>query len=360
NDVPRPEQQNRPVYTTNWAYTELKADSVAGDVPVLARTVAIIAEEGSGGAGVASTHPARVILSLRSLSRGADFVPYFNFGDPSAPGVQGAQCQVGVTPNVEAIGVQALNSDVQTGVYVAGTQTAAVFELVQSWSIAAAYASQYYGQFRMFVRCSPYTWPGAPANPATVMLWGVVLLADNIVTSTKWTPLDSQRGYYQLYDLGVITIPPYAPVLGIDMPHSDMKIILEQYCSAIGLVIHYYDLILIPIDEKVVEAVGVFDSDGLDYSTMSDLSSRLVFDSTQTLRTGAMRTLLTDEVGAVTGYMQPITVGPQWFQASSDQRIWMVAENWSYGGQYWRSYHPTALKLLLKKVSLFRSLRGSR
>lgn len=347
-----PVQQNRPVYTTNWASTEFKDTSVPGDVPALAYGVLPL----PGEMEIYTTNdlmPSRVILALRSLSRGADFVPYFNFGDVSAPGLLGAQTPVGVTPSIAGgIGAQVVNDTRQQGAHVLATNTAVVtWESVQSWQLASVQAVQYYGQFRLYLRAR------AMALAGTVKVRALFYTSvEMIATTEEYTFLDTNRD--KLIDLGIVSIPPYAPVHSTDLLYLGLHIFVQQQASNLADTVQYYDMFLCPIDEKVIEVVTVPAGTG----TMHWLDkARLWIDSTTVLRTGAVRAMVGIHAAGAdylsVGWL-PISVGPWWFQANADQRVWILAER--YSGTYWYSVPQTHLAVLLRRIARYRSLRGAR
>jgi len=348
-----PAQQNRPVYTTTWAFTEFEDTSVPGDVPALARILQVQAGEDQLAGTDEGLMPSRVLLALRSKSRGADFVPYFNFGDPSVAGAAGAQAQAGVTPAVEAQGTEVGDTDRQQAVRVVG-QNGAInsWEDVQSWAIAAAYAPQYYGMYRVFFRGA------CIAHAGTVLRTRVQFaMASGIVATTE--EIDWVHDIFddKLYDLGIMTLPPYAPAHITDLPRTALTITVQQYTDNVADSMSYYDLIILPVDEKVVEAITTPPGS----STLSwQVTSRLLFDSTTTLREGSLRTLTLDSGGAVTGYWMPIAAGPAWFQVNADQRLWMLGEWYNSASSVWASAHEMHLRILLKRIARYQSLRGSR
>ena len=348
-----PVQQNRPVYTTNWAYTEFEAANVPGDVPALARILNVVAGEGQTTGTTVGMMPARVLLALRSKDRGADFVPFFNFGDPSVPGVVGAQAQIGVTPAVGAQGTQSTASQRQQGVQVTGQNTIIdTWQPVQSWAIAQAYAPQYYGTYRVFFRGK------CIAHAGTTLKTRVHFsMASGIFATTKEIDWIHDTWNNKLYDLGSMILPPYAPAHATDLPRTALTITVQQYTSNIADSMFYYDLIILPVDEKVVEAIT--SPPGMSALTFT-VTSRLLFDSTTTLKTGTLRTLALDDNGAVTGYWRPISAGPAWFQVNANQRLWMLSEWYYAASSVWWSSHETHLKILLKRIARYQSLRGSR
>ncbi|HUW12258.1 MAG TPA: LamG-like jellyroll fold domain-containing protein [Anaerolineae bacterium] len=348
-----PTQQNRPVYTTTWAFTEFESASVPGDVPALARILGVQAGEDQLAGTDEGLMPSRVLLALRSKDRGADFVPYFNFGDPSVAGAAGAQAQVGVTPAVEAQGTEVGDTDRQQAVRVVGSNTiAGTWQPVQSWAIAAAYAPQYYGSYRVFFRGACIAHAGAILRTRVQFA-----MASGIVATTKEIDWIHDTRDDKLYDLGLMTLPPYAPAHATDLPRTALTITVQQYTDNAGDSMSYYDLAILPVDEKVVEATTTPPG----ASTLSwQITSRLLFDSTTTLREGSLRTLTLDSGGAVTGYWMPISAGSAWFQVNADQRLWMLGEWYDSANAVWMSAHEMHLRILLKRIARYRSLRGSR
>ena len=295
----------------------------------------------------------RFILALRSLDRGADFVPYFNFGDDSVPGALGAQAPVGVSAGIGGgIGAQVVDDLRQQGVHVLATNTILdTWQTLQTWQLSATQAPQYYGQFRMYLRVKANALAGTVK--VRVLLYTSV---EMIATSEEYTFPDTNQD--KLIDLGTISIPPYAPIHGTDTLYLGLNFYVQQQASNLADTAKYYDMALLPIDEKVVEVITSPAGTG----TMHWVDkSRLWIDSTTTLRTGAVRALVgihaagTDYLSV--GWM-PISSGPVWFQANADQRLWMLAER--YSGVYWYSMQQMHMAVLLKRIARYRSLRGSR
>ena len=347
-----PTQQNRPVYTTTWGYTEFEDTSVPGDVPALAHIVIPLAGEPETPSTVSDMEPSRVILASRSLSRGADFVPYFNFGDPSAPGVLGAQAPIGVSAGTMAVGAQVTDTTRQQGVHVLGTNTVPdTWENVQGWSIDSAYAIQYYGQYRVYLRARAMAVAGTVE--VRLQLYSSV---EMLTTTDAYTILDTNQN--KLIDLGTVSIPAQASIRSTESLYLGAYFYVQQRTSNVADTVQYYDMFLCPVDEKVVEVVTAPAGTG----TMHWLDkSRLLIDSTTTLRTGGIRALV-GVYAASTFYISlgwmSVTGGPAWFQANADQRLWMMTER--YSGAYWYSTNQTHMAVLLKRIARYQSLRGSR
>ena len=359
--VASPIQQNRPVYTTTWAFTEIGGtdaqdptrptlvNSVPGDVPALAKIQCIIAGEENDTASAGMTGHAidRLTFGMRSLSRGPDFCAYLNAGDPSVIGAVGAQEPIGVEPWAGyATGVPTVDDTRDQGLHVLCNGAGGVWQASQNWYILPEYAWQYYGRFRLFARAQCTALVGVSEIRARI-----IMTTEDYLTR-EYTFIDTNLE--KLVDLGLITFPGIEPITSADTPSYSLTLRIETSFTDAGTDrIKLYGVILLPADEKVVETTLVTGR----YGAMNVLSTRILMDSTSTLRT-TIRSLTTKADGSIMGYMLPISAGAVTFQANADQRIWMVGER--YAGGYWSNPHEFHAKMLLHRVAQYRSTRGNR
>ena len=177
-----------------------------------------------------------------------------------------------------------------------------------------------------------------------------------LTTTDAYTILDTNQN--KLIDLGTVSIPAQASIRSTESLYLGAYFYVQQRTSNVADTVQYYDMFLCPVDEKVVEVVTAPAGTG----TMHWLDkSRLLIDSTTTLRTGGIRALV-GVYAASTFYISlgwmSVTGGPAWFQANADQRLWMMTER--YSGAYWYSTNQTHMAVLLKRIARYQSLRGSR
>jgi len=229
-----PVQQNRDIYTVTWAHTEVPANTVGGDMDALARIQFRNESDNDFGTTAPELWEDVVVMGLRSVARGADFMAYFNASEFQQPAFISAR------PGLAGGFV----ADVQTpsGRKWQGTPPVlgAGSPSLAGWTIAETHATQFYGIYHAYARVFQYS-VGA-VN--TIALCCAVGLGEADLFHTPFTFV-AHINDWTIVDLGQVPIP------GLQAPPSDptrVNITIDGYGDGIET-LDIYDLILIPVDE---------------------------------------------------------------------------------------------------------------
>jgi len=221
-----PLQQNRDIYTVTWPAMNLP--EVGGDIQALFRT-GIRVESGQ------AQH--RWVAGLRRASRGVDFRSFINASNKQNP--------MGITATAVAPWGFVNSIYAPTGQLSRGVPTV-VGNSPLTILFSQAYASQYKGTFRLFLRANQLVPPNG-----TVSFDVVQILGSGTATTTTWeskrVTLTTNGAYYEVLDMGRIQIP------GAD--------IVEPYTLRLGVRAYgdgivgaeVVDMILIPVDEWAID-----------------------------------------------------------------------------------------------------------
>jgi hypothetical protein len=312
----RPTQQNRDIYSAVWPYARVGSDQVGGDLPALLR---LRYTERNADLNVLASRIAasRLIVALRSESRGADFTPFLNCSDE--------QNVFGITLTAKTNTVVGNDLTTPTGrrytYSPVGAEAMATRLIIGIFGGATALADQYVGQFRLFLRARQES--GA-AGDIEIRI-GLDLIGtgntDNIIFYTPTLAL-TNTGQPELLDFGQITLPgvPLAPADSGDFPSFFLRIQASATSATPSL--RFYDLILMPVDEWSGEFLAPAETGAysLDDETSLDIDSVLNPHV-------PIRTFIRSDIGLATDLIAPwrtIDNGPAILQANVNQRLWFL------------------------------------
>ena len=226
-----PVQQERNVYSVLWPYVEIQEDKVGGDVPPLIRQYIRNQSDKAG----AVRYSDRVLIGLRSLSRGENFTAYLNCSPE--------QNVTGITADDAGFGnVFVADMTTPTGWCLQCTAPVIGGEDVVTFIISASLANEYIGAYHVFLRGHQTT-----AGTIEAELQGYVGLTDNVVLSDRVA--FATLSDWEVLDLGPLTIPFY----GSPLPSEMNDIYLTIYLYGDGANCDLYDLILLPVDEWAID-----------------------------------------------------------------------------------------------------------
>jgi len=351
-----PVQQNRPVYTTGWAHTEIQGTdpaltSVPGDVPALARYYGLWPTSGSVCVSTKFSMD-RAIFGLRTASRGADFVAYLNVGNQHGDvgTTLSGQTPTGVESIVDA-GTITTDSSRGNGLHLSCFDGGATGNWIsfQTWRIYACVAPQWYGQYRVFARARCTALNGT----SKIRLIRASRGATDYFPEYTFTSTADRV----LIDFGLVHLPGYAPIHMSEPLYDYMYLRLQCSFTSAADYIRLYDICLIPVDEKVVEAnVGSLS----DVGPWSGTSEVLDIDSVRILRTSIRAVIRDAASGGVMASWQSICSGSAWFQANADQRVWMLSAYYDSANTVWVSNHEHLTRMRLYRAARYQSIRGGR
>jgi len=392
-----PTQQNRSVYSCIQPVVDVDSAQVAGTLQAIAHHALRIRSDKDGPGGSApNLYANRVIVGLRSTSRGEDFTSYLNCADEQNP--ISIQCSLGSNTTF----VDYLDAAPGRAAFYqpSGLQSMAMrvrFELANTLS------EQYHGSYRAFLRCKQLY--GATGDVRVRLYIGTPWGSDDYWSQIKSIP--NTFTYNKLIDFGEIKLPlsqlvadertsstkievhaecttsgsasatatlgawmssrliaPYdtAPQGGVnptDMDHwlsqqlwYDGSTLLTDFPS-----LYFLDLILIPSDEWL----GDFVDNALSLSTALSNGRTFEIDSIYYPKTelrGLVRASATDTINAI--YI-PLAPGPATLQPNANQRLWFLFDksNELYSPDWDSSQHICASVQSFSN-SRYLGMRGSR
>ena len=308
-----PEQQTRDIYTTTWPVVDLESDIVAGDIPALSRVIVRNQSDMDLGVNPPELYANRIVMGLRSVSRGADFNAYLNAADEQYP--------AGVTFLTYSPGGSTTTIEeaprAPAGKYTQVLNAPASWELYMQWPILSTHSYQYFGKFKVFAR-------GWQINGAT----GDILIRLRIgmgTTGGVWEISDAKPFLtttdFEVLDLGNIILPTSSMLSTSD--RMSLNIRLQAYGNA-ATDFFIYDLILVPVDEWAGDFVETSKSAGVAVGSRGDAGHYLDVDSI-TFPKEMIKSLVRDSGAQVRGAYQPIVASKAILQANAAQRLWFFA-----------------------------------
>jgi hypothetical protein len=326
------QQQNREVYSITWSHIQVDEGQVPGDVPAFCR-IKLYNESSGAGYGVNPILFAnRVILGLRSDSRGENFRAYLNFAEEQNPN------GISITVDPDFSEFQA-DSTAPTGRSVfyepdstgeVGMETRAIVEF-QGRNITQEYA----GRYHAWVRCKVVD-TVASGTSMTVRLAKSMPGGDPVVISEERTI--SQLNVQRALDMGEVVLPVSGLPISIlaDSWFGDKLYVQAQGSGVVGdwdasdgLVL--YDLILIPIDEWAGEFLDPSDfNDFLSTLGQSEWGNQRFLDadsisSPKSYITGTIQNQPGVVAYGTTRWIER-TNGELIAKANADQRLFLFAE----------------------------------
>jgi len=339
-----PVQQNRHPYTICWPYAEIRQDKVGGDVANLAR---IKLHNQSSGADFASS--SRVVLGLRSLSRGENFTAYLNASDEQNPsGITFA----GLT----------VNNDLQapTGRSVTYTPGAIVADWtgIIYWALDSTIDQDFFGTFHAFLRVKPLVAGGLYARALGTMLTTSNASDATISSREAYTTgaLAATSTWKREMDLGRITLPPGRLVNTDDA--AGFRIYVQFKTDSAATSVTIYDLILIPVDEMSVDSYALSDPGLGDLQLMSYLHL-LDIDGVSHPKFGkrANRRLVASD--RINGTYILVGADDIIVQSRANQRLWSLSKMYVTTGDGFQPQHEIAHSVQMWNVQRYWNLRGN-
>lgn len=318
SDPVTPIHSNRFIYTANLPYIELGPDAVGGDLPAAAQ---IRWHNRSDDPDTTlNLEMDRVVCGLKTANRGPSFNAYLNISDKQVPfGITIAKNSVATWgDSTRAPTNRALSISFSSGGDLNAWSDLAVF------SLSNTIARDYYGTYRAFVRCYKY---GTGSNNWQLRLRTSFGSGGSQAVTKAIFP--STGNDWEVLDFGQISVPTsQVSFLGGNLGDK-LEIAVQGYCTATGIGIALYDLILIPTDEWAVDARSPEPSTAnaakIKGNSILDIDS---LTNPKVLITATNRT----SAELITSRYQAITNGPAMLQAGKQQRLWFLVMSYE---NYW-------------------------
>ncbi len=352
-------QQNRPVYSILWPYVDIASTEVGGDIPAIVEIQiepkSKITNDDVTGLGP-DLYSNKVLLGLRSLSRGEDFSPFINLQDEQNPN------GISITLGVSATNV--VDPTTATGRHTLFNPAGVVAmqeEIRVQFTRDAAL--QYYGTYRMLIR-------GRQLNGVADSLYVQIEHKVNTYSTLKWSPkrqFATNAEDWQVLDFGQWQLPGFTDVNdGEGVTGLELVINCESTVGGPGDLV-FYELILWPIDEWAVEALDV-SLDGVQGWVGGDRDNEGVWRylSVDSLRfpRRVLRSSSRVSDADVRSVWRPITNGPAILQANADQRLWALSlrndDTGSLDEDEYISEPYVGATVLINQAKRYLSMRGAR
>jgi hypothetical protein len=354
-----PTQQNRDVYSIVWPYVDIDELQVGGGVTLLARNRVHNASDHFNTGTAPKLWANRIIMGLRSLSRGSDFTAYLNFTDTQNP--------TGIATSItDAAAVTSLVNDVTTptgrrilfnpaGVLAMGSRCVI--------ALTGNIPDDYRGKYHVFIR--GYQTAGATgdikiriryvigADAIGITLVGVEQISDTLSFQNPGTD-------WELLDFGQVTIPLSEAVLSVNNFRFEIEM---ESTSGAPPDAYLYDLIVMPIDEWSGDYVdptpGYANSTSVGRVGAATSTTRSL-DADALIFPKKRRALVRrDDQDDVVSIYQAIAVTGPILQANRDQRLWFLSTR-ADSGPVWTTEPEIGSSVQIEATKRYYSMRGSR
>jgi hypothetical protein len=337
-----PTQQNRDVYTITWPFVELASTAVLGDVVALARHL-LTNQSDHDGTNPPTSWSNRILVGLRSVSRGSNFTAYINFADEQNP--------TGITVAILATGSFQTDMDAPSGRLVRVTAPGALPFI--DVSLDSTIADEYEGTYHVFVRGTQVT--GA-AGDVLFRLRGYINVASSKYFYEKQNVAFTTMNNFQILDFGRMTIPGRLTGKIVDQ-------IVLQFTVAGAVTFDFYDLILLPVDEWAIDTVDLANVTGTRIGRRGVLAERSYLDIDPITYSKKWSSLVRREADdLVLESWLRIAVTPPVWQANAQQRAWFLSTRYPSSASLaeQRSEYHVSHTVQAQKVQRYLSMRGER
>jgi hypothetical protein len=341
-----PVHSNRYIYTPNLPYVEIAESEIGGDLPALAQVLWRNQGDNPTGSPDMVTH--RLLVGLRTVTRGPQFDAYINLSDKQVPfGVTVIGLSDGGAFEDSVVAPTARRYSVS---YSSGGELNGWQELIRI-SLSTTIARDYYGDFRAFLR--GIVTPGDADDWRFRLALGVG--SGGMVTYTKEVYGKPAQVDFRLFDMGSLHIP--SATLAANHVSDELSITVEGYATATNVAAKLYDLILLPVDEWAGDFVhsnrtdstlpsGVVGNNVLDIDSITN--SRTPLNAYNRLGSGLIKAIY-----------QPIANGEAILQVGQRQRLWFVAAQYAFASNSWGAMPTVTGTVRVNKVQQYLALRGS-
>ena len=337
-----PIHDNRYIYTVAIPYIEISEGVIGGDLPAAARIQ--WKNRADNAASTVAMEADRVIVGLRSVDRGPNFVAFLNVSDEFPPfgvtvtaGVESAWSSVRQSPSGRALTVS-----------YASAPNLNVWNNLVTFTLATTVGRDYYGTYRAFVRGYK---PGATANQWQVRVR--VAFGSGGGNADSKIVFPTPVADWEVWDIGPVSIPTTLVSQQGGNLGDVLTISIQGKCNALSAALTLYDLILIPVDEWVADArppkVAVTMLSQIKSTNLID------YDSISNPKT-TLSILNRNEANLIVSRYQALNNGPAILQVGQQQRLWFL--EMATTGTYWYGYPALAGTVQVFKQQRYQSLRG--
>lgn len=337
-------QATRDIYTSVWSGLSIAANDVRGDLAALLEAWLINASDadGAAGGGTPDSWSNRIILGLRSASRGAYFQPFLNISDVQQP--------VGVSIAGTAATVAAADTTTATGRRYTHTGTGTSTWADQIiFTLSPTVASSFSGRFRIFLRA--YQTNGIVGD---VRFRAKIVHGSGGLSYIGDYALAPAIATWQLIDLGSFILPPSSQLKATDLGNQ-MQIVLQIWSSA-ARTVYLFDIALVPTDEWSADLVDGVLAAGSEVGAGQQMDVDSISNPKSILR--ALVRAAGSDTGYISSIYQPIASGPAILQSNAEQRLFVLCAKYQSG--VWYSLPSTAHFAKLEAAFRYFSLRGNR
>lgn len=337
-----PIHNNRYIYTVAIPYIEVGESIVGGDLPAAARIQ--WKNRADNAASTVAMEADRVVVGLRTVERGPNFLAYLNVSDEFPPfgvtvtaGVESAWSNVRQAPSGRALTVS-----------YASAPNLNVWNNLVTFSLASTIGRDYYGSYRAFIRGYK---PGATANQWQVRVQ--VTFGSGGGSADSKIVFPTPVADWEVWDIGQVSIPTTLVGQQGSNIGDVLTLSIQGKCTTLSAALTLYDLILIPVDEWAADArppkVAVSMLSQIKATNLIDYDS---ISNPKTLLTILNRT----EANLIVSRYQAVNNGPAILQVGQQQRLWFF--EMATTGTYWYAYPALAGTVQVFKQQRYQGLRG--
>jgi hypothetical protein len=340
-----PTQQNRDIYHISWNYTEIQETDISGDIPALMQFKMYDRADTDGSGGSApDAYADRVVVGLRSTSRGENFRSILNcINNLSNP------TGVTVTTGANTVFSTAAAEYPSAGVAVYTPPGAQALADRVIFTLSASLMQEYYGTFRILGRFRG-------ASDKTVRLRATVGSGGISVFSDELALPATSASQFAVFDLGVINIP--SGKLNSTEEGDQTEIALQASSASGANNVVFLDIALIPVDEWA----GDFSFTEENSAALLQRVRYLNVDSVTYPKAGIRSILFNESNDRAVSFYLTVANDDAILQANTKQRLWFFAMRAVYAAgvfDYYESNPISAYVIQMFRNQRYWSMRGA-
>lgn len=340
-----PVQQNRDIYSIIWPYVEIQNTEIYGDISSIARIRTIIQSDKDGGTLPNLTWFNRVIIGLRKLSRGTNYVPYINLADEQNP--------AGITVSAVNSGAFGTSVIAPTGRRIVSTNPGAVLTIVSSIDIISPLVNEYHGAFRIFLRARQTS--GGAGDIGFAIKIGYTGVSTSRFFFESDTVYLKTTTLEELLDFGKVEI---STVKGQDNAYR-IRIFIYVIGNGVSDAA-LYDLILFPVDEWAIDCRDeIKDSESnVESRGVIALHTYIDIDGITNPSNNKQCLLKFRDTDEFSMEYNPITNNYPILQVYSNQRYWFLVSQYNSTNDVWKAIFNSNSTISVIDSQRYIAMRG--
>jgi len=353
-----PIQANYHPYAVISPFVDIPSTEISGDVPALLKMrINNISDDHDADPGTPNMEFNRIMMGLRSLTRGNDFSAYIPimYGDTGVKGVAIATVAGGHLGSTSLL-VGGSTSIIYDPVGIEGPWVSYIV-----MSISDSVSQQYCGKYATFIRVRQVGGTVGDISVRVTIYMSTMAAYPLLFQSEKVYPAVLAEN--EMLYLGVLEIPADTP--GYEIGNMAINIMCENTAASPGD-LYLYDLILMPVDECsiVIEGNDVWEN-AIGYSSAGAWNNIQFVDSISDPKKKVLAevrkySVMTGLETSIADFSVPIYNNALSVKPNTATRIWFAVESKTAVSKRYQVIMEVCYSVMLEKQQRYLGMRGTK